>query len=160
MSNGSFYKLYKIGNFCVKHKLLVCSKIFGGIKRILYPCCDIPFTTEIGENASFPHRAIGVIIHSNAKIGSNVKIEANVVIGGNFGKGIPTIGNNVFIGAGAIIIGNVKVGDNCVIGAGAVVTKDVLPNTVVGGVPAKAIKNKYSSWKNERGRNEENKKYD
>lgn len=50
------------------------------------------------------------------------------------------IGNNVWIGAHATILAGVTVGDNAIIGAGAVVTKDVLPNTVVGGVPAKIIK--------------------
>lgn len=50
-----------------------------------------------------------------------------------------TIGNNVFIGAGAIILPGVSVGDNVVIGAGSVVTKDVLSNTIVAGNPAKKI---------------------
>ena len=52
----------------------------------------------------------------------------------------PTIGNNVIIYAGAKIIGDVHVGDNAIIGANAVVTKDVPPNAIVGGIPAKVIK--------------------
>ncbi|AQP99743.1 maltose acetyltransferase [Pseudoalteromonas aliena] len=52
-----------------------------------------------------------------------------------------TIGNNVWIGAGAIILGGVKINDNSVIGAGSVVTKDVTANTVVAGNPAQKIRN-------------------
>ena len=51
------------------------------------------------------------------------------------------IGDNCYIGSGAIIIGPVKIGDYAVIGAGSVVTKDIMPATLVGGVPAKKIKN-------------------
>lgn len=59
-------------------------------------------------------------------------------IGGNR-PGVPTIGNNVFIGAGAKIIGAVKLGNNIIVGANAVVTKDVPDGAIVGGVPAKII---------------------
>jgi acetyltransferase-like isoleucine patch superfamily enzyme len=51
-----------------------------------------------------------------------------------------TIGNNVWIGAGAVILPGVSIGDNAVVAARATVTKDVPANTIVGGVPAKAIK--------------------
>lgn len=57
----------------------------------------------------------------------------------NFGKHI-TIGKNVWIAAGAIILPGITVGQNSVVAAGAVVTKDVLANTVVAGVPTKVIK--------------------
>lgn len=56
------------------------------------------------------------------------------------GGGKPTIGNNVTIYAGAVVVGGVSVGDNVVIGANAVVVKDVPSNVVVVGVPAKIIK--------------------
>ncbi len=58
--------------------------------------------------------------------------------------GYTTIGNDVWIGYGAIIMRGVKIGDGAIIGAGAVVTKDVEPYSVVGGVPAKVIKYRYS----------------
>lgn len=53
--------------------------------------------------------------------------------------GTITVGNNVHIGVNAIIMPNVNIGDNCVVGCGAVVTKDVPPNSVVAGVPARII---------------------
>lgn len=61
---------------------------------------------------------------------------------GNTGKGRPTIGNNVELGANVTIIGKVKIGNNVTVAAGAVVVKDVPDNCVVAGVPAKVIKYK------------------
>jgi acetyltransferase-like isoleucine patch superfamily enzyme len=52
------------------------------------------------------------------------------------------VGNNVFVGVGSILLPGVHIGDNCVIGAGSVVTKDVPPNTVVAGVPARVIQSR------------------
>lgn len=73
-------------------------------------------------------------------IGENLWINQCVTIGYSNSTDCPTIGNNVRIGAGAKVIGNVCVGDNVIIGANAVVVKDVPDNAVVVGVPAKIIK--------------------
>jgi acetyltransferase-like isoleucine patch superfamily enzyme len=62
----------------------------------------------------------------------------------NIGKGGVKIGNDVWIGANAIILDGVKIGDGAVVGAGAVVTHDVSPYTIVGGVPAKVLKRRFS----------------
>ena len=83
-----------------------------------------------------------IVVSSNAVIGDNVNISHGVTIGAsNRGekKGVPTIGNNVYIGPGAKIIGNIKIGNNVAIGANAVVTKDVPDDACVGGVPARVI---------------------
>ncbi len=72
-------------------------------------------------------------------IGKNCRISQQVTIGYN-GDENPTIGDDVRVCAGAIVIGGINVGDGAVIGAGAVVTNDVLPNAIVGGVPAKVIR--------------------
>lgn len=64
-----------------------------------------------------------------------MKVGPGVVIGKNNG-GRPTIGNNVTIAAGAIIVGNIHIGDNSIIGAGALVMKDVPSNSVYVGNPA------------------------
>ena len=66
-------------------------------------------------------------------------IYPGVIIGSVRGKGIPIIGNNVFIGAGAKILGNVKVGDYSFICPNTVVVKDVESGSVVSGIPSKTI---------------------
>lgn len=74
------------------------------------------------------------------KIGKNLWVNQNVTIGYTNATDCPEIGDNVTIGAGAVVIGKIHVGDNAIIGANAVVVKDVPANAVVGGVPAKIIK--------------------
>lgn len=82
-----------------------------------------------------------IIIAGGANIGENCTIYQGVTIGGMRGPkgGVPVIGDNVIIFAGAKIIGNVKIGNNVVIGAGAVVINDIPDNSVVTGVPARVI---------------------
>ena len=78
-------------------------------------------------------------IYIKAKIGKDCFVSQQVTIGhigGGKGGGVPTIGNNVYIGAGAKIMGDIKIGDNVRIGANAVVIKDVPTNSIAVGVPA------------------------
>lgn len=92
----------------------------------------------------FPHGINGVFIAQEAVVGEGCVIFQHVTIGSNTlldskGQGAPVIGNNVYIGAGAKIIGKVVVGDNCRIGANCVVTKDVPENTTVVSAPVRYI---------------------
>ena len=84
----------------------------------------------------------GVVIGETSEIGDNVLIYHGVTLGGNSlnkGKRHPTIGNNVIIGAGAKILGPLKIGDSARVGANAVVTKPIEANSTVMGIPAKMI---------------------
>ncbi len=97
---------------------------------------DIPLETEIGEGLVLPHGASGIFISRGAVIGSNCVIFQQVTIGSNTladskNYGTPIIKDNVYIGAGAKIIGSCTIGNNCRIGANVVVTKDVPDNTTV-----------------------------
>jgi serine O-acetyltransferase len=100
---------------------------------------DIEPRATLGQRLMLPHPN-GVVIHEDAVIGDDCMIMQQVTIG-MIGDGeVPTIGNNVYIGAGAKIIGKVSVGDGARIGANAVVTQDVPPNCTAVGVPARIIK--------------------
>ena len=97
--------------------------------------CSIPAETIVGENVAFPHFN-GIFISYKAKIGNNCVIYQQVTIGSNTladskNIGAPTIGNDVFIGAGAKIIGNVHIGNNVRIGANCIVCEDIPDNATV-----------------------------
>ena len=96
----------------------------------------IPISAQIGDNIVFPHGLAGIFISQKAIIGDNCVVFHQVTIGSNNlkdsnGYGAPIIGNNVYIGAGAKIIGNVKIGDNVRIGANAVIVNDIPANATV-----------------------------
>ena len=89
-----------------------------------------------------------IVINPSCVIGENCCIMNNVNIGANNGScAAPQIGNNVYIGPGAVIFGDIKIADGCYIGANSVVNKNILePNSVVVGVPAKIIKKDTECW--------------
>lgn len=89
-----------------------------------------------------PHGIKGIFITPYSHIGKNVTIQQQTTIGErSFGSHIgPVIGDNVFIGVGARILGNVKVGNNVKIGANAVVLHDIPDNCTVVGIPARVVK--------------------
>lgn len=98
-----------------------------------------------GPGLYIPHFG-SIIVNPRAKIGSNCQINNNVVIGQVGGKA-PVIGDNCFIGSGAIICGDIFIGNNCWIGANAVVTKSINEdNVLIAGNPAKIISRKESNW--------------
>lgn len=85
------------------------------------------------------HKGFGVVLNARSRIGEGTVIQHSVTVG-LIGDGVPTIGKNCFIGAGAIIIGGITIGDNVKIGAGAVVNKDVPEGCTAVGVPAKVVR--------------------
>ncbi|MDO6425531.1 DapH/DapD/GlmU-related protein [Thalassotalea sp. 1_MG-2023] len=105
------------------------------------------YTAKIGKNVGFFHNGLGVVIHKNAEIGEGTCLYQNVTIGGN-GKessenGVPTIGKHVFIGAGAVILGPVRVGNYAKIGANSVVLDDIPAHATAVGSPARVISRAY-----------------
>ena len=96
-------------------------------------------------STKLPHQGLGVVMHPGTLIGENCIIYQHTTFGqahGSKADGAPTIGNNVMVGAGAVILGNVRIGNNVVIGANAVVLKDIPDNVLVAGVPAEIKRNK------------------
>lgn len=81
-----------------------------------------------------------IIVNPKARIGKNCTIYPGVAIGGKVENGCPIIGDNCFIGLGAKVLGGVVIGDNVYIAPNAVVVKDVQANSIVGGIPARVIR--------------------
>ena len=99
---------------------------------------DIGLEARLGSRLMLPHPN-GVVIHEDASIGDDCMIMQQVTVG-MIGDGeVPTIGNQVYIGAGAKIIGKLVIGDGARIGANAVVLSDVPPNCTAVGIPARII---------------------
>lgn len=133
-------KFHKMAHKLYLRKRYKTARLINYISRILTGA-DIHPGARMGKNFFIDH-ATGVVIGETAEIGDNVSIYQGVTLGGvstEKKKRHPTIGNNVVIGAGATILGPIKVGDNVRVGAGSVVVKSVPPNSTVVGVPAKIV---------------------
>ncbi|MFF2446504.1 serine O-acetyltransferase [Neobacillus sp. NPDC058068] len=136
---------YKVKLPVVRQILWIVYKVLDLIIVRILGNAEIPAGTKIGSNLGLPHSGKGVIISPDAVIGNNVTIYHQVTIGVINGSPFsPQIGDNVFIGTGAKILGPVKIGENAMIGANAVVIKDVPPNCTAVGVPAKIVNKKQS----------------
>ena len=107
---------------------------------------ELPFRAEVGPGLYIGHFS-GIVVHYKSTIGKNCSLLQGVTIGRIYRgkrKGVPTIGDNVFIGAGAVVLGKVKVGNDVAIGANCVVVEDVPDGAVVAGIPGKVISDKGS----------------
>lgn len=103
---------------------------------------EIHPAAEIGDGLFIDH-GMGVVIGETSVVGKNVTLYQGVTLGGTGkekGKRHPNIEDNVVVGTGAKILGNITVGENSYIGANAVVLKDVPPNSTVVGVPGRITK--------------------
>lgn len=98
---------------------------------------NIPGPTQIGPGLLIGH-AGGIVVNAQVIIGANCNISHQVTIGVSRGRnpGTPKIGDRVYIGPGAVIIGNISIGDDAAIGANAVVTRDVPSRHTAVGNPA------------------------
>jgi serine O-acetyltransferase len=109
------------------------------LMEILTGIC-LPRDAEIGGGLYLP--SFGAIILARSSIGANCTIEQNVtlgVAGRGAERGVPTLGQRVFIGAGAVIVGKVTIGDDADVFPGSVVTRSVPPRAVVMGYPARIV---------------------
>jgi len=129
---------HRIAHWFYKKRFFFIARLISHISRFLTGI-EIHPGAKIGRRFFIDH-GMGVVIGETTEIGDDVLIYQGVVLGGvslSKGKRHPTVGNNVVIGAGAIVLGNIKIGDNARIGAGSVVLKDVPEGATVVGVPAR-----------------------
>ena len=128
------HALYKMHLFFLARFLSQSGRFFTGIE--IHP------GAKIGKRFFIDH-GLGVVVGETTIIGNDVLLYQGVTLGGTGimkGKRHPTVGNNVVIGTGAKVLGNIIIGDNSYIGANAVVIKDVPPNSTVVGVPGRITK--------------------
>ena len=132
---------YRLNHFLYKLNIPLLPRLFSQFVRFLTGI-EIHPGARIGPGFFIDH-GMGVVIGETAEVGDNVTIYQDVTLGGTGterGKRHPTIGNNVVIGAGAKVLGNILIGNNVKIGAGSVVVHPVPDNSTVVGVPGEIIR--------------------
>lgn len=132
---------HRVAHFFYRIHLYFLARLLSQISRH-FTGIEIHPGAKIGRRFFIDH-GMGVVIGETAIVGDDVLLYQGATLGGTGlekGKRHPTIGNNVVIGAGAKVLGNITVGDNSYIGSNAVVIKDVPPNSTVVGVPGRITK--------------------
>lgn len=119
-------------------RIMPMRRLFALLKKVFLvgTNCELPAPAFKGGGIHLPHMN-GIIVSGGARVGSNCTIFHQVTLGiaSVSGKeGAPIVGNNVLIGAGAKLIGSIKIGDDVRIGANAVITKDVPAGATVVGM--------------------------
>ncbi len=149
-----FHYLFSPGYRCTWWMRLCVFLSAGKLRRLFFPLAwlinhgqqirfgiGISYKTKIGPGLYIGHEG-GIVVSEFAVIGRNCNLSHQVTIGVSrrgARPGVPTIGDNVYIGPGAKLFGAIVVGDNAAIGANCVVTHDVPENAVVVGIPGKVI---------------------
>jgi len=134
---------HRISNKLYLNGFKILGRIVGGLSQFLTNA-DIHPCATIGRRVFIDH-GFGVVIGETAIIGDDVLIYQGVTLGGvslSNEKRHPTIKNNVIIGSGAKVLGDITIGNNCKIGANSVVVSDVIDNSTAVGVPARVLKRK------------------
>ncbi len=136
----NLYKFYILSHRLYLMKIPFLPFLIKFIIFIIYNC-NIPYECILGKGTRFAYSGIGVVLHKRTRMGKNCMIGTQVTVGGKSGHfEVPVIGDNVYLATGAKILGPIKIGNNVIVGANAVVIKDVPDNCVVAGIPAKIIK--------------------
>ena len=132
---------HMISHFLYKKNLLFLARLISQIARFLTGIEIHPGAT-LGAGILIDH-GMGVVIGETAELGDRITIYHGTTLGGigkEKGKRHPTVGDNVVIGAGSKVLGNIKIGSNSKIGANSVVLDDVPEGATVVGIPGKVVK--------------------
>ena len=132
---------HRVAHFLWKHKIRLLGRMMSHAARFVTGVEIHPGAT-IGRRFFIDH-GMGVVIGETSEIGDDVLLYQGVVLGGTTHekkKRHPTIGNNVVIGAGAILLGDIVIGDEARVGAGSVVVTSLEPRTTAVGVPARVVR--------------------
>ena len=132
---------HMISHFLYKKNLLFLARLISQIARFLTGIEIHPGAT-LGAGILIDH-GMGVVIGETAELGDRITIYQGTTLGGTGkekGKRHPTVGDNVVIGAGSKVLGNIKIGSNSKIGANSVVINDVPEGATVVGIPGRVVK--------------------
>lgn len=132
--------MYRLAHRLYKWNIPFFPRLISHLTRIITGI-EIHPAAKIGRRLFIDHGE-GIVIGETTEIGDDVLIYQQVTLGGTGkekGKRHPTIGNNVIIGAGAKVLGNITIGDNCRVGAGSVVIQNVPEHSTVVGVPGRIV---------------------
>jgi len=135
--------LHRIAHFLWRIKIPFIPRMISAFSRFLTGI-EIHPGAKIGKRFFIDH-GMGVVIGETAEIGDDVLLYQGATLGGTGkekGKRHPTLGNDIVVGAGAKILGPIKIGNNCKIGAGSVVIQDVPDNSTVVGIPGRIVRRK------------------
>jgi serine O-acetyltransferase len=127
---------YRLMQWAGRWRLAPLEMLFNKVNTVFCGCV-IGRGADFGPGFVLIH-SLGVFINGAVRGGSNIKVEHEVTIGAEQYQS-PVLGNEIFIGAGAKIIGSLIIGDDARIGANAVVTEDVPPGATVAGNPARLV---------------------
>ena len=132
---------YRLAHFLFCHHIPFFPRLISQLSRWLTGV-EIHPGAAIGKGLFIDH-GMGVVIGETTIVGNNVTLFQGVTLGGTgkeTGKRHPTLGDNIVVGAGAKVLGNIKVGSNSYVGANAVVLKEVPENTTIVGVPGRSTR--------------------
>src|SRR5271156_6353521 len=131
---------HHLSHWLWRHHMTFLARFVSQVARV-FTGIEIHPAAELGRRLFIDH-GMGTVIGETASVGDDVTLYQGVTLGGTGkekGKRHPTIGNNVVIGSGAKVLGNITVGDNCRIGAGSVVLRSVPANSTIVGVPGHIV---------------------
>ena len=139
---------YRVAHFMYVHKLFFIARLISQLGRF-FTGIEIHPGAKIGRRLFIDH-GMGIVIGETATIGDDCTIYHGATLGGtgkDKDKRHPDLGNNVMVGAGAKILGPIKIGNNVKIGANAVVLKNVSDDRTVVGIPGRIINKDKIKWK-------------
>jgi serine O-acetyltransferase len=137
LTDGTFAMLvYRLMQWAQRWRLVPLAMLFNKV-NVLFSRCVIGRGAAFGPGFVLVH-SIGVVINTSVRGGTRVVVEHLVTIGAEKEQS-PALGDNVFIGAGAKIVGAVRIGSNVKIGANAVVVDDIPDNCTAVGIPARVV---------------------